>query len=89
MGRWIEIWIRRLTLAPIDLDHRGNGSKRWLPDDGSQISPRKHSLAVWTGIGTAGTAALGMYLFEEPGTLLQLSSIGLIVAGIIGFNLTS
>jgi quaternary ammonium compound-resistance protein SugE len=45
--------------------------------------------AVWTGIGAAGTAALGIYLFEEPGTFLRLGSIALIVAGIVGLKLTS
>lgn len=38
--------------------------------------------AVWTGIGAAGTALLGIYLFGEPATALRLTSIGLIVAGI-------
>lgn len=45
--------------------------------------------AVWTGIGTAGTAALGIYLFNEPATLLRLACIGLILAGIIGLKVTS
>jgi quaternary ammonium compound-resistance protein SugE len=45
--------------------------------------------AVWTGIGAAGTAVLGMYLFEEPATLLRLGSIALVVAGIVGLKLAS
>jgi quaternary ammonium compound-resistance protein SugE len=45
--------------------------------------------AVWTGIGAAGTAVLGMYLFEEPATLLRLGSIALVVAGIVGLRLAS
>jgi quaternary ammonium compound-resistance protein SugE len=45
--------------------------------------------AVWTGIGAAGTALLGMYLFEEPATLLRLGSIALVVAGIVGLRLGS
>src|SRR6266404_4668535 len=44
--------------------------------------------AVWTGIGTIGTAALGIYLFNEPATLLRLSCIGLILSGIIGLKIT-
>ena len=43
--------------------------------------------AVWTGIGTVGTAILGMILFQEPATAIRLSCIGLIVAGIIGLKL--
>ena len=43
--------------------------------------------AVWTGIGTVGTAILGMILFQEPATAIRLASIGLIVAGIAGLKL--
>jgi quaternary ammonium compound-resistance protein SugE len=43
--------------------------------------------AVWTGIGTVGTALLGIWLFGEPATALRLSCIGLIVAGIVGLKL--
>ena len=45
--------------------------------------------AAWTGIGAVGTAALGIYLFNEPATLLRLSCIGLIFAGIIGLKVAS
>jgi quaternary ammonium compound-resistance protein SugE len=45
--------------------------------------------AVWTGIGSAGTAALGIYLFNEPATLLRLACIGLILSGIVGLKITS
>lgn len=43
--------------------------------------------AVWTGIGTVGTAALGIILLGEPVTALRLACIGLIVAGIVGLKL--
>ena len=45
--------------------------------------------AVWTGIGAVGTAALGIYLFNEPATLLRLACIGLILLGVIGLKITS
>lgn len=45
--------------------------------------------AVWTGIGTVGTAILGIYLFHEPASALRLGCIGLIVAGILGLKLAS
>jgi quaternary ammonium compound-resistance protein SugE len=45
--------------------------------------------AVWTGIGTVGTALLGMYLFNDPATAARLACIGLIVAGIIGLKVLS
>ena len=43
--------------------------------------------AVWTGIGTVGTAVLGIILFNEPATAFRLASIGLIVAGIVGLKI--
>lgn len=42
--------------------------------------------AVWTGIGTVGTALLGIWLFGEPATAIRLACIGLIVAGIAGLK---
>ncbi len=45
--------------------------------------------AVWTGIGTLGTAILGTALFHEAATPARLACIGLIVAGIAGLKLVS
>jgi quaternary ammonium compound-resistance protein SugE len=45
--------------------------------------------AVWTGVGTIGTALLGMALFNESADLLRLACIGLIVAGIVGLKLVT
>ncbi len=43
--------------------------------------------AVWTGIGTVGTAILGIVLYGEPADALRLACIALIVAGIAGLKL--
>ena len=43
--------------------------------------------AVWTGIGTAGTALLGMWLFGESAAPLRIVCIGLIIAGVLGLQL--
>ncbi len=45
--------------------------------------------AIWTGIGAAGTAILGIILFSEPASWARLLCIGVIVTGIIGLKLTS
>lgn len=45
--------------------------------------------AVWTGIGAAGTAILGIFLFGEPGTPSRVACIGVIIGGIIGLKLTA
>jgi quaternary ammonium compound-resistance protein SugE len=51
--------------------------------------PLGTAYAVWTGIGSVGTAVLGIVLFREPATVMRLVCIGLIVAGIIGLKLAS
>ena len=45
--------------------------------------------AVWTGIGTVGTALLGIALLDEPATAMRLACIGAIVAGIVGLKLAA
>ena len=45
--------------------------------------------AVWTGIGAAGTAVLGILFLGESGNLLRVLSLFLIVAGVIGLRLSS
>ncbi len=45
--------------------------------------------AVWTGIGTVGTAILGIWLLGEPATPVRIACITLIIAGIIGLKLTA
>ncbi len=44
--------------------------------------------AVWTGIGAAGTAVIGMAALGESVSLLKVVSIGLVLAGVIGLNLS-
>ena len=51
--------------------------------------PLGTAYAVWTGIGAAGTAVVGMVLFDEPRDALRLFCIGLILAGIVGLKLVS
>lgn len=43
--------------------------------------------AVWTGIGTVGTAILGMVILGEPRDAARLCCIALIVFGIIGLKI--
>ena len=45
--------------------------------------------AVWTGIGTVGTAILGIWLLGDPATILRIVCIGLIVAGIVGLKVVA
>ncbi|MBW7921703.1 MAG: quaternary ammonium compound efflux SMR transporter SugE [Rubellimicrobium sp.] len=61
----------------------------WLLGLALRALPLGTAYAVWTGIGTVGTAILGMMLFAEPASALRLASIALIVAGIVGLRLLS
>jgi quaternary ammonium compound-resistance protein SugE len=42
--------------------------------------------AVWTGIGAAGTATVGMVALGEPADALRIVAIGFIVAGAVGLQ---
>ncbi len=44
--------------------------------------------AVWAGVGTAAIAAIGIAALGEPVNALKLGSLSLIVAGVIGLNLS-
>jgi small multidrug resistance pump len=45
--------------------------------------------AVWTGMGTALIAAIGIVYFAEPMTGFKLVCFGLIILGVAGLNLAS
>lgn len=51
--------------------------------------PLGTAYAIWTGVGTIGTAAAGILLFAEPADAARLACIGLIVAGIVGLKLVT
>jgi len=44
--------------------------------------------ATWTGLGAAGTAIVGMIAFGDEASAARLTSIGLIVGGVIGLSLS-
>lgn len=44
--------------------------------------------AAWTGLGAAGTAVVGIALLDESVSVTKIVSIGLILAGVIGLNLS-
>ena len=50
--------------------------------------PAGTAYAVWTGIGAAGTAILGILLLGESGNPLRVLSLSLIVAGVVGLRLS-
>jgi small multidrug resistance pump len=44
--------------------------------------------AIWSGVGTALIATLGILYFKESLTLLKLVSLALVILGVIGLNLS-
>lgn len=43
--------------------------------------------AVWSGLGTALIALIGIVLFKEPASWPKFASIAVIIAGIVSLNL--
>ena len=61
----------------------------WLLGVAVRTLPLGTAYAVWTGIGTVGTAILGIVLFNEPATTIRLVCVGLIVSGIVGLKVVT
>ena len=51
--------------------------------------PLGTAYAVWVGIGAAGTALIGMWLFREPVETMRLILLAVLVGAIIGLKLVS
>ena len=49
--------------------------------------PLGTAYAVWTGIGAAGTFAVGVLVYGDPGSLMRYIGVTLIVAGVITLKL--
>ena len=56
---------------------------------GVRTIPVGTGYAVWTGIGAAGTAILGVVLFNEPLSAARVVCLGVVIAGIVGLKLVS
>ena len=48
--------------------------------------PLGTAYAIWTGIGAAGTAILGIVFLNEPRDLVRMLCILLIIAGVVGLK---
>lgn len=76
-------------LAPSALTIAAMVASLWLLALALKSLPLGTSYAVWTGIGTVGTAVLGIVLFGESTDPLRLLCIGLIVIGIAGLKVVT
>lgn len=52
-----------------------------------EVLPLGTAYAIWTGIGAAGSVAVGILVFGEPATAARLFWIALVLAGIVGLKL--
>lgn len=51
--------------------------------------PLGTAYAVWTGIGAAGTAIVGMIFFKDPVGFGRIFFLGLIIVGVVGMKVIS
>ncbi len=61
----------------------------WLLFLAQRNIPIGTAYAVWTGVGTVGTFALGIIYFKDPASVMRILSAILIVFGILGMKLSS
>ena len=55
----------------------------------TQTLPLGTAYAVWTGIGAAGTIAVGIFFYNEPAGILRLFFLFTLVASIVGLKLVA
>ena len=55
----------------------------------SRTIPMGTAYAVWGGIGAVGTVLVGVWLYNEPSSLVRVLLIFAIVAAIAGLKLTA
>jgi quaternary ammonium compound-resistance protein SugE len=63
-----------------------SGALLWLAQ---KAIPLGTAYAVWTGIGAAGTFALGVALYGDPASLPRILGVALIVGGVVALKLAS
>jgi small multidrug resistance pump len=51
--------------------------------------PLGSAYAIWSGLGTVGTAIIGVFVFREAFGAVQLAGMALIVVGVAVLNLAS
>ncbi len=51
-----------------------------------KVLPIGVAYTVWTGIGAIGAVIVGVVIFKEPLSLLRITFLGMIIAGILGLK---
>ena len=60
----------------------------WFLSLAMRTIPVGTAYAVWTGIGAAGAALVGVILYKEPATAVRILSIAAIIGGVAGLRLS-
>lgn len=50
--------------------------------------PLSIAYSVWAGLGTVGTAIVGIFLFNEVLTLINISGLAIIIVGVVIMNMS-
>lgn len=75
---WPSVWT--MTAAAISL---------WLLTQAMRGIPVGTAYAIWTGVGAAGVALMGMLMFGESASPARLLCLALILTGVVGLKLAS
>jgi small multidrug resistance pump len=74
-------------LAPSIVVVAGYGTAFFLLSLVLRSIPVSVAYAVWSAVGTATIAVIGMTLLDEPDGPVRIASLALIVVGVLGLNL--
>jgi small multidrug resistance pump len=74
-------------LAPSVITAIGYASAFWFLSQALKDIPVSTAYAIWSGVGTATIAVIGIAFLGEPGGWLKTLGIALIIAGVIVVNL--
>jgi len=64
-------------------------SSFWFLNKAIESIPLGIAYAVWTGIGAAGTACIGIYFFDEQLTMWKMFFIATLIGSIFGLKFLS
>jgi quaternary ammonium compound-resistance protein SugE len=76
---WTRLGPSLATLAAM-------GVSFWFLSLALKSLPMGTAYAVWTGIGAAGTAIVGMLWLGEAASAVRIASLALIVLGVVGLK---
>lgn len=67
----------------------GYAASVWLLTVVVKDMPVSVAYAVWSGLGTAGIAVVGVLVLDEPLDVVKVAALAMIIAGVVVLNLSS